>query len=366
MRSSLALAALLAGCDDKLVLDDTGAPAEGGQAVVATLSGDYSVGALATVDLDDWSVRDGLATLSSDPAVVSTGGLIVVLARGTEDGVRVYEPGRWDEPVVEFSTGDGSNPHDAELCGGALWVSLYGDARLAAYDPESGDQLAGIDLSPWDDGDGNPEAASLALRGETLYVALEQLDERTTYWSANGGKILEIDCASASVTGEWDAAPVPAIVADPDSETGLLVRTGAYFDAEGAFAWDGGLWSLEPATGALTAIGPAEDEIEANFTAIAPAAGGRALVISTDASWLYSVSCLDRLSGELTPLETVETYLPAAVANERGEAWVAARASWSAPEAVGGISVYDINSCSKSDAGEPIALDLEPYAIAFY
>lgn len=355
----------LAACEDGgFKIDDTG-EAAGSGAVVATVSSDYATGALATVSLDDWSVSDNLATLSGDPALSVSEGKVLALSRGSEDAVRIYAPGAWTEPLVEFSVGDGANPHDAEICGDALWVSLYGESFLGVYDPDNGNLLASLDLAAYDDGDGIPEASSMVVRGDTLYVALEQLDETTTYWSAKGGTVIAIDCMRRSISGSWEVSPVPTLFADPDDEQGLLVRTGAYFDAEGEFSWDGGLWSLDPAEGTVSAIAPAESENNLNYTGIAAAEGGRAIVVATDASWLYSVYCLDRSSGSLTLIETLDSYISSVQVNARGEAWLATRASWAAPDAAAGVLVYDVASCTRlTDA--PIALSLEPYAIAFY
>jgi len=356
----------LLGCDGKigLGLDDTGS-SSGSAAVIGTVSGDYAVGALATVGLDDWAVSDSLATISADPQVIAAGGDLVVLGRGTEDSVRVYAPGAWSAPRLEFALDDGANPHDAAVCGGALFVSEYGEPYVGVYDPDSGALLSTIDLSAYDDGDGKPEPGTMVQRGEDLYLALEQLDEETTHWTASGGTVLRIDCDARAVDDAWSVEPGPSIIADPDSEDGLLVRTGLYFDADGDFAWDGGLYALDTASGALTAIAPTESEAELNYTGMAAVAGGGAIVLSTDDSWAYSVWCLDRASGTLSLLDTVSTFLSAIEVNDRGEAWIAARASWAAPDAAGGLLVYDVATCTSKTGDAPITLHLEPYSIAF-
>ncbi len=363
----VALIVLVACEDGKFSLDDTGATGDawepGTMAVVATVAGDYTTGGLATVSLADGVVTDDLLTLSGDPALAMTDDHVVVLNRGTVDSVLLLEPGSLSAPSLEFGLEDGANPHDAHMCGDALWVSQYGAAALHAYDPSNGNLLASVDLAAYDDGDGLPEASSMVVTGDTLYLALEQLDQTTAYWSANGGMVVAIDCDRRIVLDEWEVSPVPRVFADPDDADGLLVRTGAYFDAEGAFAWDGGLFALDPATASLEAIAPAESEVELNYTGIAPITGGKAIVVATDASWLYSVYCLDRASGALSLIETLDSFVSAVEVNAQGEAWLATRASWAAPEAAAGVRVYDVSTCAL--AGEPITFSLEPYAIAF-
>lgn len=356
----------LPACEGKfgLGLDDTASSGEE-VAAVGTVSGDYAVGALARVGLDDWAVDDSLATISADPHLVATGGKLVVLGRGSEDAVRIYAAGAWGEPLLEFALEDGANPHDAAICGGSLFIAEYGEPYIGVYDPDSGALLSKVDLTAYDDGDGLPEVGTMVQRGSALYVALEQLDEETTYWSALGGTVLKIDCDATAIDSSWSVEPGPSIIADPDSEDGLLVRTGIYFDADGDFSWDGGLYALDTATGDMAAIAPPESEEELNYIGIAAVAGGSAIVLSTDDTWAYSVWCLDRPSATLTLLETVDTFLSAIEVNDRGEAWIAARASWAAPDVPGGLMVYDVATCTSKTGDSPITLSLEPYTIAF-
>ena len=48
-------------------------------AVVATVARDYTVGALATVDLDTFQIREELATISGDARVAFDDGTLIVL-----------------------------------------------------------------------------------------------------------------------------------------------------------------------------------------------------------------------------------------------------------------------------------------------
>ena len=101
---SLPLTLLLTGCPPPGGSDPGGdSGAAGPQAIVASVASDYSLGALATVALDDWSVADELAAVSGDPLVVQDGDWIFQINRGGYDNIRVYEPGRWDAPLHEFS-----------------------------------------------------------------------------------------------------------------------------------------------------------------------------------------------------------------------------------------------------------------------
>lgn len=346
--------------DDSTALDDSGAATGQQMALIGMVSTDYSVGGLATVGLDDGAVTEATA-VSADPKIVVSDGQVIVLGRSTDNSVRLYTAGSWSAPDLEFSLGDGANPHDAAICGGALFVSLYGEDHLGVYDPQTGNVLGTVDLSAYADSDGLPETGAIVEGDGVLYVALENLDETSTYWTSSGGHVLTVDCASRAVTADQAVGPGPSISAWPADPSRVVLRTGVYFDADGNFAWDGAVALLDPATGATTDLLPTEAEASVNYTAVAAAPDGRALVLSTDSSWLYTVSCL-AADGTVTSAGTVETYLSDAVVNDRGEAWVASRTSW-ASTTPGGIQIYDLDTCT---ARAGAALSLEPYSIAFY
>lgn len=375
MKSPLMSLVALAACTEKgLVFDDTGAVdnspnADGShsRAVVATVSADYAVGGLALVGLDDRMVQDDLTTLGADPQVRVTGDRLVQMNRGSENSVRIYELGSFEAPSLEFSLGDGSNPHDAAMCGGALFISLYGADGVGIYDPDSGATLATIDLSAYADDDGLPEAGSMVVIGDTLYVALERLDENSTYWTSETGLVAQIDCASREVTETWEVGPSPTLVADPSDPETLLVRTGTYYDGDGAFTWDGALSRLDPAAGALAPLGVDEADLEVNLGGVAAGSNGKALLLSTDSSWLYTVSCVDLATGAITPITTTENFLSDVAVNDRDEAWVAARASWAAPDVPGGVMIFDLETCTETTGdGGPLSFSVEPYSLAFY
>lgn len=364
---SLILPLLFFACSPKDG-EDSGSPVVPGSdaAILATVSADYAVGALAAVDLESLAAHDNLTAVSGDPTVGVTGGQVVQMNRGADNNVRLYDPGAFSAPRVEFSTGDGSNPHDAEICGDALFVSLYKENFLAVYDPASGTLLEQIDLSAYDDGDGLPEASTMVVLGDTLYLALEQLEESGAHWQPAGGTVLAIDCERREILQGWETGPSPALFADPSQPDTLLLRTGVYYDAAGDFAWDGGLWRLDPASGETTDLGLDEAALEINLGAVAASASGVAVVLSTDSEWAFSLSCLDLATGTLTLGETVQSYLAAVAIDETGRAWVASRSSWAAPEAPGGVLLYDVESCTRLAEGDGISLGLEPYALAFY
>ncbi len=331
-------------------------------AVVTTT--DFSVGALATVDLDTRELREEITATSADPIVRVDSGLVFQINRWMFDSVRVYEPPDLQQPVLEFSTGAGSNPHDAVLCDGAIFVTRYHEAALGVYDLDTGIGLGEIDLSPWADEDGIPEASTLVRRGTTIYVGLQRMIREGAFWPADpdGGVILEIDCEAREVTGEWSTGPNVAIQAHPMDDDALLLIEGIYTDESGAITLDGGLRTLDLLDDAPGPIEIDEDTVGGNIVAVAVGPDGRGLLITADALE-HHVHGLDLVAGTTQLLDSTTAYIPEARANDRGEAWVVRRAPLDDLEAGGGLAVYDLAAFEQVAW---IGTSLEPFSIDFF
>jgi hypothetical protein len=326
------------------------------KAILATVADDYSLGTLATVDLDTWSTRDTLSPISGDPAVVADGGYIIQLNRYNYDTVRVYHPGDWDAPVLEFALADGANPQDADVCGGALWISQYGLPRLVAHDLDSGFLLGAVDLSALADGDGIPEASSMVEVDGVLYVSLQRLD-RDNGWTGNTGTIVALDCTTKEVVQQWSTGPSPSIV--PFNDGQMLVHTGLYG------ALDGGVQLFDPIDGLADSVVLSESEIGQDITAVL-AHGEHAVVLSAGSDWNYTIGCLDMNTGEYAVAEQTGGYLASGSVNDRGEAWIAARQGYADPDVPGGIIVYRIDDCVSLVGADWIPTVLAPFSIGFF
>lgn len=363
----LALSALsLAACKPQVDLDDTGTgggPGGGSggggdlsTAVLATVAEDYSVGALATVDLDDWSVTDGIVDVSGDVATVASGGRIFHLDRYGYDTVRIYEPGEWGAPEAEFALADLANPHDVEVCAGKAFITQHGATSLAIHDPDTGAELGAVDLSAWADADGLPEASGAVLGGDgRLYVAVQSFD-RDNGWASAGGAVLAVDCEAEAVVESWELAS-PSVTLDHADDSRILVEEQ-----------DVGLFSLDLATGELSEPLITEEALGAGLGGVA-AWGDRAVITTVTEDYRYTVACLELDgSGEIRTLEESENYLIGLVGNAAGEAWIAARTHWATAEdpPPNGAIVYDIESCTSLTAGAPIETLLAPMSITFY
>lgn len=340
--------------DDDAAVVDTGTPGTAAfesRAVLATVSDDYAVGALATVSLDDWAVRDQLTDISADPAVVATGEYVFQLNRYGYDTVRVYEPGEWSAPISEFALADLSNPHDVAMCGGAAFIAQYGTESLAVYNPDNGVLVGEVDLSSLSDGDGAAEVGTLVVaENGRLYVGVRALER--TEWQSAGGAVAEVDCSSRTVSAHWEAAS-PDVYAWPDDPSVVAV-----------YERSAGLRLLYTTSGELGPVVVSTGALGGEVDGFA-AWGGRGVAIVASEDYDYSVVCVDPEDEAVVSVDRLEHYLISVAGNDRGEAWISARPHWTDPTASGGVLVYDIAACTELTEA-PIATALAPYSIAFY
>jgi len=324
-------------------------------AAVTTVASDYTTGSFATISLDDWAIVDTRFVTSGDPVVASQPSGVYQLNRFTYDTMRRYIPGAWRSPVWETHLGDRSNPHDVAECGGALFVSLYGEDRLAMYGIEDGVRLGHVDLSAFADGDGqSPEASSMRVFGDRLYVGLQRMN-RDDGWQSEGSVVVEVDCVELTVTRHWSVG-ANALLVGASMEEGLLVSHTAHEQHPA------GLSRLRLPSGELEVLLETPGE---HVTGLATH-DDTALAISLAQDGMsYAVMCLDLEEPLVRSRESTSRYLTAVQGNDRGEAWVSAGPSWMDPTAASGLFVYDVATCALIN-DEPVEMSLHPFSVAFF
>jgi hypothetical protein len=327
--------------------------------VVSTVARDYSVGALATVDLDTLHVREELATISGDARVAFDDGTLMVLNGYGVDTVRLYEPGVWSAPVVELGMSDGSptNPHDAAICGDKLFVLLYETDAIRVHDPESGEELGSVPLGAFADGDGLPEPWNLVEIDGALYVALNRLD-RDDAWMDRGGMVVEVLCDTEDVARTWTTAGNPMVHRWFDDPR-ILVSTRAYDDDPG------GLSILDTRDGSYTPL--VGQDVLGGTADEATAFGSRAIVAALAPDYeSTAIQCVDLETGDVETLFTTVDFVTAVAGNGRGEAWIGTGWGWVDPDSARpGLRVVDVATCSERTE-EPLELALAPYSLTFY
>ena len=348
-RIALALSLLGSACTPAAPGGNEPAPPASERSAYVVTS-DYSDSIIARVDLDSGEIHDGLAAFpAGDMVLAAEGSDIYLLSRSGEDVIRHYPGGDFSQaPSFEVGVGPGSNPHDLSLCAERLWVSLYNRSELIALDPETGEQLQSIDLHDFDEGaDGSCEPSSMVAAGDILYVALERFDLHNLR-ADPAGHILQLRCEDGAVLNGWATGPSPQIQADPRNDGALLVKEGDFYTV------DGGVRSLQPATGEFGEVLLSEAELNADLGGVA--ASSQHLVASSwafgDTPALSSLHCLNRETDELASAVTGLTqnlwHLGTAPG---GEAWATLSPSAAEPTAEHGIMIVDPTTCGAVGEG---------------
>lgn len=362
-RLSLLMLLALAACTNDSESDtdvtptgdtDTDVVAEGQtHAVLTTVSADRTTGSFATISLDDWTVSDELFVTSGDSEVSADEGMVFQVNRFGTDTVRMYAPGEWSAPRWEKELADLSNPGAADVCGGSLFIALYGTDTLGVYDPATGNQTGAVDLSEFDDGDGSAEPGSLVEVDGKLYVGMNRLD-RDADWVDAGGVVAEVDCATRAVTRSWPVGGNTSVFRWQGTDKVMVLAR--------AFGGDvGGIYALDPATG-VDHVVAVEGE---SFSGIA-AVGDRAVAISLAADYShYALHCVDLAGGAVESSAETASYYDVISTNDRGEAWITAGPSWIDETAPQGLFVYDVATCTQKTTA-PITLSLAPKGLAFF
>lgn len=316
---------------------------------------DFSVGAIATVDVADRSVQDAIIATSGDPVVVSDGGYVVQLERASPASARVWAAPDFTTPVVELALPGGSNPQDAVICADRVYVTLLGEPSIAVFD-RSGADLGRVDLAEDADADGNPEVATIVRVGERAFAGLQRLRAEGPVWEAAGdGLVVEIDCATQAIVERYTVGPNPSVHGLDDAQ--ILVRTGVWGEPDGALS------TLSIADGELAEV-VSEADVGEDLGDLA-AIGRTVVVLGGAFDFAHNtVRCLDLDSGASTIGDEPGNFLPAVATGPDGLAWVAQSIDYADADAPYGLRAFDATCVEHTDG--PLPTLLPPYSIAQY
>ncbi|NNE10291.1 MAG: hypothetical protein HKN20_17155, partial [Gemmatimonadetes bacterium] len=181
-------------------------------------------GSTARVELDaPWSPQANITPVGSDAVVRNDGRYLYVVNRLGADNLQVIDPGASFQTVAEFSLGAGSNPQDAVIVSpNEAFVSRYESTQLYVVDPLGQAILDSIDLAPFGDADGLPEAARMIRVGGRIFVALQRLD-RTNAWAPTfPSMVAVIDIATRALVDADPVAPgmqaIALVATNPSNE----------------------------------------------------------------------------------------------------------------------------------------------------
>lgn len=157
-------------------------------AIVQTVAADYQSSDVEVVDLEAtvWTAQSGYATIAaSDYLIDAFGEHFYHIGRLGIDSVEkrsIRNPllSEWEYSVNEADAASG-NPYQlvfksAERAYLIRWANPEAWELNLDAGSESALKVSSIDLSPYDDGDGSPEATAGVVVGNRLYVVMQRLD----------------------------------------------------------------------------------------------------------------------------------------------------------------------------------------------
>ncbi len=219
-------------------------PLTGAKLFVTTT--DFTVGGAAVITGDPPNKVCLPATgISSDAAAQVFGPRVYVINRFGFDNIQVLDAQFGYTTMTQVSVGNGSNPQDiAVYKGPKAFVSRLGNSALWIGNPFTLTTLAEIDLSPYADADGNPEAAKMVLVDNRLFVALQMLDP---LWSPTAkSSIAVIDTDNNTLVTVIDLAttnPFSRLIYNP-GDSKIYVGCSGGFQSWGFPAGDGGVETI--------------------------------------------------------------------------------------------------------------------------
>jgi len=226
------------------------------------------------------AVSVGPDPISTDVALREDAGLVYTINRFGADNVQVLDPSAGLATITQFSTGNGSNPHDiAVVAPDRAYVTRNQETSLWIVDPRDGHELGSVDLAPLADGDGIPEMDQMAVVGSTLFVTLQLLDQNAFFLPSGPGAVAVIDTTTDEVTASFELQGMnPSSRVESDGRY-LYVATTGDFGVN-----DGGVERIDPAdpSGSTTVVSGAELGGDLGELAIAGPTKGYVVVSAFD------------------------------------------------------------------------------------
>ena len=206
---------------------------------------DFSTGSTTSLDPGTKAATLNVEAIHSDAVLRASGvdGLVYAVGRAGGDHIQVLDPCDNFDTIDQFSTGNGSNPHDIVFYSTTkAYVARYDMTSVLIMNPQTGANLGTINLASFADADGLPEMDQMFLTGEYLCVLLQRLDRNNFYTPAGASYMVVIDTITDTVVdmdpGTGGVQPVTLLRANPYSEvnTGTLLGLDiAYFSCVGFF-----------------------------------------------------------------------------------------------------------------------------------
>ena len=322
--------------------------------VQTTVSMDYAIGALSSIDSNSQTIDENISAISGDPAISFDGQYIWQFNRYRYDTLRKYDPENLHVPLQEISlqneNGDSSNPQEVIRCAEKLFVSQHDQPAILILDPESMAILGEISLLDFIDEDGSPEASTMVTANQQLYVGLQRLN-RNNAWKSEGSVIVQIDCLEEEITNHVSFGSNVRLYQDQDT---FWVSSEEWEEQKA------GIFLLHDDLTSEVRI-----EIE----------GKEILDVTTQAGHIYFVTldddmsqqdlfCVEKEEDEAHVIQSFDEYLTFVKAG-LGSIWIGAHWGWNNPsEAQHGTHTWTLEGCQPLEKGH-IHGDLAPVDMIF-
>lgn len=337
------------------------------QAVIATT--DFSSGSFSSLDLGTNTATNDHLTVHSDATVRTYQDKVYIINRLGQDNVIVLPQDNLSTPLTQYSTGNGTNPHDmAFVSESKAYISRYGHTQLLVVNPVTGDSLGAVDLSSFADSDGFPEMSQLALYNNRLFVVCQRLDQNNGFVPTDFSVIVVVDVTTDQIV-DVDASTVgdQGIVMTGKNPSGVSQQGNRWVVATvNTFGdlTDGGIEVINLANLKSEGIVIGETALGGNLNSLAMSSYNKGYVVVSDANFSNLVVGFDLATRSVSAnLSDISGGFIPSLGVFDGRLYVLDRGSFSDPSS-GGVKVYDVTT-DQLVAG-PIATGLPPSTIAFF
>jgi len=272
-------------------------------------------------------VDDDLEAISGDPVATASGGGVFIVNRFFFDNIQTLDPAAGYVTALQFSTGNGSNPHDAlAVDPNRLFVTRYeppyNDVLIA--DRGTGEFLGFADLTGYaTNGSGTPRADSLVRHDDRVIVSLQNIDG--SFREYGPGVLVALDAATGSPRA-WlrleGRNPFGPPARHPENGR-LYYAMGGIFEGSLPADLSGGIEVVDPDVLATRGLLVDDDDLGGNVSSVALVdVGGemRGFCVVTLASAVNVVRAFDPETGAVAPGAILEStaFIPSVVSDGDG------------------------------------------------
>ena len=315
------------------------------QSDLFVITTDFATGSTAFWAANAAEAEVNLLGVHSDAVGHYHDGRVYIVNRLGQDNILVLDAMDLRTPLIQFSVGNGANPHDIEIVApDKAYISRYDTASLLIVNPQDGAELGEIDLSAFADADGLPEASQIVRVGDRLYLSCQRLDRNSGWGPADVSYLIVVDLASDTLVDvDPDAEGVQGIAlsaANPNSMAvvGEQIAVGV---VAGFGDRSGGVEIVDTTTNRSLGLAVGEEDLGGDIASMVLVDQNRGYAVVADDNFANRVRPFELSSGAVgAPLENTSGGFIPSLAVDGGRLVVADRGSFADP-ASAGLKFYD-------------------------